>query len=206
MKWSDTGEGGFEQPPTGTHLGICVHVIDIGTQRSEYQGQANIRRQCIIGWELPNELMTGEKTSGKPFLVSRFYTASLNEKSNLRADLRNWRGRDFTESELDGFESKNILGKSCMLSITPNDKGKSKITGVMALPKGTQVPTPQYELVFFSLDGQEFDHRVFDGLSDGIKKIIQRSPEYERLTRQTPAPAAAPRGATFDEMDDDIPF
>ena len=201
MKWQDNSGGDFEQPPIGTHVAICVKVIDIGTQKSEYQGQANIKRQCIVGWELPNELMTTGDYAGKPFTVSKFYTASLNEKANLRKDLANWRGRDFTEEELGGFESRNVLGKPCMLSLTLNDKGKARVTGVMALPRGTQVPAQTNKSVYFSLD--EFDQAVFESLSDGYKKLIQASPEYRMLT----APDAPIQGKNnFSDMDDDIPF
>ena len=202
MKWTDTGGGDFEQAPVGSHVARCVKIIDIGTQKGEYQGQANIRRQCIVGWELPNELMKEGDHAGKPFTVSRFYTASLGEKANLRKDLENWRGRAFTEQELMGFASKNILGKPCMLSVTHNDKGKARVTGVMALPKGMQVPDQINPSVYFSLD--EFDQAVFDALSDGYKKLIQSSPEYQHIANG-PAPTKKPAGA-FDDMADDIPF
>ncbi len=200
MKWADHGGGDFEQAPTGSHVARCVKIIDIGTQKGEYQGQANIRRQCIVGWELPTELMTEGDYAGKPFTVSRFYTASLGEKANLRKDLENWRGRAFTEQELLGFESKNILGKPCMLSITPNDKGKARVTGVMALPKGMPVPDQINATVYFSLD--DFDQKVFDALSDGYKKLIQQSPEYQHIAK---GGTKKPSGK-FDDMEDDIPF
>jgi len=201
MKWADHGGGDFEQPPVGTHVARCVKIIDIGTQKSEYQGQANIRRQCIVGFELPTELMNEGDYKGKPFVTSRFYTASLSEKANLRKDLENWRGRAFTDQELQGFDSKNILGKACLLSLTENDKGKVRITGIMALPKGTVVPNQINTSVYFSLD--EFDAKVFDALSDGIKKLIKVSPEYQAATN----PSAAPqRKNTFADMADDIPF
>lgn len=198
MKWKDSGGGDFEQPPVGTHPAICIKVIDIGTQKGEYMGQATIRRQCIIGWELPNELMTSQGYEGKPFTVSKFYTASLSEKANLRKDLSNWRGKDFTEEELHGFEAKNILGKPCMLSLTMNDKSKVRVTGVMALPKSFALPKQVNPSLFFSLD--EFDKAVFDKLSDGIKKMIEVSPEYKMLS------APAQKGNTFDDMTDDVPF
>lgn len=205
MKWVDNGGGDFEQPPVGTHVAICTKIIDIGTQKSEYQGQANIRRQCIIGFELPNELMTTGDYAGKPFTVSKFYTASLSEKANLRKDLANWRGRDFTEQELQGFESKNILGKPCMLSLTANDKNKIRITGIMALPKGTPVPAQVNKSLYFSLEKGEFDQAVFDALSDGYKKLIMVSPEYRHIVNPQ-APADGGKKDHFSDMDDDIPF
>ena len=202
MKWVDHGGGDFEQPPVGTHIARCVKIIDIGTQRGEYQGQVNIRRQCIIGWELPNELMSEGDYAGKPFAVSRFYTASLSTKANLRKDLENWRGRAFTETELEGFDAKNILGKTCMLSLTENDKGKVRVTGVMAIPKGTAAPAQINPSVFFSLERNEFDAKLFEGLSDGYKKFIMASPEYQEITRPG---SSAPTGK-FDDLESDIPF
>lgn len=180
MQWSDSGSGDFEQPPIGTHVARCVKIIDIGTQKGEYQGKATFKRQVIIGWELPTELMGEGDYAGKPFVVSRFYTASLSEKANLRKDLANWRGRDFTDQELAGFAAKNILGKTCMLSLTLNDKGKVRVTGVMAAPKGMAVPEQINPSVYFSLD--EFSREAFEKLSDGYKKFIQASPEFRSAT------------------------
>lgn len=202
MKWTDNGGHEFEQPPVGTHIAICTKVIDIGTQKGEYQGKTNFKRQVIIGWELPNELMTVGDYAGKPFTVSRFYTSSLSEKANLRADLVNWRGREFTEQELQGFESRDILGKPCMLSIVLNDKNKAKVKGVIALPRGSAVPPQVNPSVYFSLE--EFDQDVFDSLSDGIKNIIMLSPEYKNLS--TPEPAQEFAGDPFEDMADDLPF
>lgn len=203
MKWADNGGGDFEQPPVGTHVARCVKIIDIGTQKGEYQGKATIKRQCIIGWELPNELMSEGDYAGKPFVVSKFYTASLGEKANLRKDLANWRGRDFTEAELAGFEAKNIIGKGCMLSLTTNDKGKTRVTGVMALPKGMELPPQNSPTVYFSLD--EFDQAAFDSLSDGYKKFITGSPEYRALT--SPEHQANPKRTFEEEMEaNDVPF
>lgn len=205
MKWKDSGGTDFEQPPIGTHVARCIKLIDIGTQQGEYQGKATYRRQVIIGWELPNELMSEGEHAGKPFTVSKFYTASLGEKANLRADLKNWRGRDFTDEELGGFEAKNILGKPCMLSVTLNDKGKARVTGVMALPKGTPVPDQFNESLFFSLEHADFKPEVFEALSEGYKKMIRVSPEYMELTKPEHQKQSK-KGGDFSDMEDDIPF
>lgn len=183
MKWSDSGGHEYEQAPVGTFVGRCIRMIDIGTQKSEYQGQPSIKRQCIIGWELPGELMTEGDSRGKPFVVSRFFTASLSKKANLRAILESWRGRAFTDQELLGFDSKAILGKPCLLSLIANDKGKTRVSSVMALPKGTTVPPQVNPTLYFSLEKNEFDAKVFESLSDGIKKIIMVSPEYQEIFR-----------------------
>lgn len=204
MILTDSGGKDFEQPPVGTHIARCIKVIDLGTQRGEYQGKATSKRQLILGWELPNELISEGDYAGKPFTVSRFYTASLSEKANLRADLANWRGRDFTKDELSGFDPKNILGKPCMLSLTLNEKGKVRVTGVMAPPKGTNVPPVAHDEIYFSLEPDEFNDEDFEAISPGIKKMIELSPEYAAI-RHKPQ-VSKPAGGSIDDMDDDIPF
>ena len=205
MKWSGKSHAEFEQAPVGTHAARCIKIIDIGTHESEYQGAANIRRQCVIVFELPEAMMTHGESAGKPFIVSKFYTASLNEKATLRKDLVCWRGREFSETELEGFEAKNILDKTCLLSITANDKGKSRIAGIMALPKRQVLPPRVNDLVYFSLD--EFDHKVFESLSEGYKKLITESPEYHRLMKDAHKPDVADEtGSQAPGYDDDVPF
>lgn len=206
---SDSGGTAFEQPPIGAHVARCVRIIDIGTQKGEYQGLPTFKRQLVIAWELPNELMTAGDHAGKPFIVSKFYTASLHEKAGLRKDLAAWRTRDFTEEELKGFDVKALLGKACMVSLILSDKGKAKINAVMALPKGTQVPAQATPTLNFSLD--DFNQATFDGLSDGYKKLITASPEYHQIKNPHPVEPnqqrqPAPVASGFDDMDDDIPF
>lgn len=200
MKWKEES-GTFVDPPMGTHMARCVGIIDIGTQHGEYKGVPNVRRQCIVRWELP----TAKMDDGQPFIVSRFYTQSLSEKSNLRKDLANWRGRPFTKEELEGFDSKNILGKGCMLSITKNENtGKVGVSGVMALVSGMDLPPQITPSLYFSLDPEEFDQEVYDGLPDGIKGLIHASDEWKARAGMT-----EDRWAEDQEdptPDDDVPF
>jgi alpha-galactosidase len=147
-------------------------LIDLGTQTSEYQGKEVVRRQCIIGWELPEEIIEDGDLKGAPFTVQNFYTSSLHEKSKLRHILIAWRGRDFTPEELKGFDAKNILGKPCMLSIVANENGNRIVSSVMASPKGTKVPAQINPSFFFSLDPNEFEPVVFEMLSPKIKAIV----------------------------------
>lgn len=201
MKWTNSGKE-FEQPPIGTHIARCFRLIDIGTQQGEYQGRPVFRRQVIISWELPNTHMAEGEYQGQPFMVSKYYTASLSEKANLRKDLVNWRGREFTDDELKGFESKNILGKPCMLSLTASDKGKSRVTGVMAMPQGSQCPEQINPSVHFSLERDEFNVEVFNKLSAYYQEQIKKSPEWAELNGQV----EQKQKTHFEDFADDIPF
>lgn len=202
MKWTDTGGKEFEAAPTGNHVARCVGIIDLGTQEGDYQGKTTHARKVVIRWELPNELISEGDWAGKPFVVSKFYTASLSEKANLRKDLAGWRGRDFTPDELAGFEAKNILDKPCMVNVIHNEKGKAKVAGVSPVPKGMQVPGRVNNLVYFSLEPDEFKPAVFDALSDFYQEQIRKSPEWGEL-HGNGKPA---KPTHFDDFKDDIPF
>jgi len=199
MKWSSEGGTEFEQAPTGAQVARCIKLIDIGTQTGEWQGKPTHKRQVIITWELPKCLMSEGEYAGQPFTISKFYTASLSETANLYKDLISWRGREFTPQELMGFESKNILGKTCMLNIMRNDKGKSRVNGVMQLPQGFEVPPQVNPSFYFSLD--EFDSKAFEQLSKGIRAMVEASPEYRAIANPEPA-----TGNGFEDMPDDLHY
>lgn len=204
MNVSDRGGGDFEQAPAGTHIGRCVRLIDLGTQFGEYQGKPTSARKVVVTWELPNALMTEGEYAGKPFLVGKWYTASIGEKANLRKDLVNWRGREFTEEELKGFDIKKLLGVPCMLSLTPNEKGKVRVTGIMKLPPGTQCQGQINPAIYFSLERDEFNQSVFDGLSEYWQTEIKKSPEWGDLQGK-PGPVKQ-SSSKFEDMESDIPF
>jgi len=207
MLITDSGNSGnFENPLAGSYGATCRQIIDLGTQESDYQGVKSHKHQILVGWEL-DELME----DGRPFVVSKFYTASLNEKANFRQDLISWRGRDFTNEELGGFDPANILGAPCMLSLILTEKGKIKVQNVSKLPKGMTVPPLVNPKIYFSLMHGKYDQQVFDNLSEGIKKIIMQSPEY--LNRQQEVGkmpsnniSVTPQNDIDDEFLDDLPF
>lgn len=201
MKWADPGGGDFEPAPIGSHIARCVKVIDLGTQNGEYKGAVSIKRQVSIFWELPTELMTEGPSKGKPFLVGKTYTASLSEKANLRQELATWRGRDFTPDELKGFDAKNILGKPCMISVAHTEKGRAKVSGVMSVPKGLEVPTQLNKSVYFSLEPDEFSLEVYESLGKWHKETIAQSPEFIHAMR-----GGEEQGNAFADMTDDIAF
>ena len=194
---SSTGND-FKGVDPGTYAARCVKLIDLGTQHGEFEGRPRIRKQVLITWELPTELMEGGEFDGKPYVMSKFYTLSLGEKANLRKDLNSWRGKAFTEQELAGFDLRNILGKACMLSVI-EEKGKTKIAAVSALIKGMTVPEQINPSVVFDID--QWEQGIFDGLTDGIKNIIKESDEYKHQHGVPYEREEAPFNP-----DEDIPF
>lgn len=190
-RFTQSNGGNFETAPQGNHVARCIRMIDLGTQVSEYQGKTTRRNQVILTWELPDELMS----DGKPFIVSKFYTNSLNEKANLRADLIGWRGRDFTAEELQKFDLQSVLGAPCLVNVVHGDTGKAKVTTVAKLPKGMNIPAAVNPTLAFWLD--DFKPEVFESLGKGLQEMISKSPEYQAAVGKM-----QPAGVD----DEDIPF
>ena len=199
----------FTPPPAGTFLAVSYRLIDLGTQEVTWEGKVKHQRKIMFSWELPEEKMD----DGQPFSVHQRYTFSSSDKAKLRHDLESWRGVPFKDSDFGpgGFDIKNTLGKGCMVGITHVDKnGKTyaNIAAVMKLPKGMKAPAPLNPVVYLSLEPVAFDRAAFDALSDGLKGVIMKSPEWAELQKpkgrhpdDTPEQRPGP-----DEDDSDIPF
>jgi hypothetical protein len=133
----------FELTPAGSHVAICYRVIDLGTQLVEYKGESKKQHKIMLGWELPNELMTIGDNQGKPFSIHKRYTFSSSDKSNLKKDLESWRGVPFTKDDYGRFDIFKLIGVPCMIGIVhaeSNGKTYSNITSIMRLPKGMVAP------------------------------------------------------------------
>lgn len=191
----------FQLVSADTHAARCYRIIDLGTQKGEYQGKPKVARKILINWETAE---IGE--DGKPLIIGKKYTLSLGDKAALRKDLQAWRGRAFTEAELKGFDIANLLGATVLLNIvheTKDGKTYANIASIMPVPKGMPVPAPVNDRVLFSLN--DFDQEVFDSLSDGLKNMIKVSPEYVEATTGA-APVEQSSGGSASLDDDDIPF
>ena len=171
------GTNEFPKVPTGVHNARCVRVIDLGTQRSDYGGNITYKRQVLVIWEIPDQI-----TNDQPMTISKFYTLSLHEKSNLGMDLVSWRGRPFTEQEKQGFDITKLIGVPCQINVMHNDSGKEKISSVMPLGKDTKLQDQHHESISFSIDDfQKGQREQFNKLSEGIRKMILRSKELDGI-------------------------
>jgi hypothetical protein len=59
--------GSYTPPPVGTHLALCYRIIDLGTQKTTYNGETKTAHKLMISWELPQERMD----DGRPFAISK---------------------------------------------------------------------------------------------------------------------------------------
>lgn len=192
-------QNNFELVPAGTYVATCYRIIDLGTQKNEYQGKTNFHHQIIIGWELTDEKMK----DGKPFAMQKFYNLSSNEKATLRIDLESWRGQPFSKEEFGSFDIAKLLGKPCLMGVVhenKNGKLKAIISSILRLPKNMTSPTLVNPIVQFDLSS--FDQEVYDSLSDFCKGKIALSPEYAEIKN----PTGEKISHVPVDLNDEIPF
>ena len=173
--------------PAGTHIARCYSMIHIGTVEWEWQGEIKESNKVKIAFELPNEMRDfgGEE---KPMVISKEYTISLHEKSNLRRDLETWRGKEFTTKELSSFDITNLLEKCCNISIvhkmSKGGKQFANIGGISALAKGVECPE-QFNPTFVFNYEDNFNEEWLDGQPEWIQEQIKSTPEYKNKTNKT---------------------
>lgn len=194
--------------PAGVHIAIPVGIIDLGTQTIDWQGKSKNVPKVQVVFELPKVRRQEGDWAGEPFMLRKTYTNVLNEKSNLMKDLVSWRGRKFTDAELERFDLAKLLGVPCQVQVIHDERqGKTyaNIANIMGVPEGTDVPAAETKRYIFSLS--EFDQAMFDSFHDKLKEAIARSPEYKAAVSSKPKSDADESGtATVDDFSDDVPF
>ncbi len=164
--------GDYQLAPAGVFQAVCVDVIDKGLVTVEWQGQKKQQHKCRIVWELDEVT-----TEGRQYTASRQFTASLSSKANLRAFLEAWRGRPFTDDELAGFDTEQLIGVNGQIQIVHAKKGDRTYDNVNAIMK----------------------------LARGVEKM-KPSGTYTRVKDRTPAEQQAANDEAPPITDDDLPF
>lgn len=146
---TDSGGGDFTPHPEGQYAARCIDVVDQGWQRTDYGPKYKIRVVFYCGQTERREI-DGEKRD-IPLTVVGFFTASLNEKSNLRKFLESWRGRPFTVAEATKFDMEKMLNATALIQVAHNkgQNGKvyANITSIMRLPQAMTAPTTPADYV-----------------------------------------------------------
>ena len=201
---SDTGGGDFTPAPEGTHFGVCDMVVDMGQQKTTFQGVETIKHQIYIRWAIPAERIKWKDADGNeqegPVVIGKTYTASLSEKSNLRKDLQSWRGRAFSAEELKKFDVSRLLGVSATISITHNEKDGRTYANVGAiggLPKGMPAVEAENGTTLYDDDNTH----TYERLPKWLKEKIDA-----RIIPTGKTDANDPDAWRNQELDDDVPF
>lgn len=169
--------------PAGSHVARCYSMIQIGTVESEYLGEKKVLHKVTIDFELPLETAVfrdGEVE--KPFVISKEYTLSFNEKATLRKHLESWRGKAFTDAEAANFDITKLVGATCMLNIVhkasaDGSKTYANIASISPIPKGLTCPDQVNPTRILSYDN--WSQEVFMSLPEWLADKISATPEYK---------------------------
>ena len=136
-----SGETEYTPHPEGQYAARCIDVVDMGWQQTDFGPKYKLRVVFYCGRTEEREYEDGKRTV--PLTVVGFFTASLHEKANLRKFTRAWRGRDFTDAELDGFDFEKMVGAPAFIQVEhnhANGKTYANIASIMRLPEGQTAP------------------------------------------------------------------
>lgn len=211
------GNSDIPQLEPGVYQGIASQIIDLGIQENSMFGKQ--QRKGIIVWNIIGETIK-VKDEELPRVISKEYTLSLGEKSTLRKDLEAWRGRTFTEEELQGFDLKNILNVPCQLQLIQKDgsNGKSytNIASIMSMSKGMKTELLKDTFIFDTYDPttwQNYD-KISNWIKDKIKKAINLKEtqldvfikDYEELKKEQEGKEKENSNATDEINKNKLPF
>lgn len=124
----------FEPVTEMIQPGVIADVVDKGLVPNKFK-PGTMQHKCYFVW-----IVAEEDSEGRPKRVFESFTVSLNEKSRLRARLKELGYKDFEPGK--PFELDSLIGTQRMLVLAAEDgeNGKTyiKITATMALKKGQQ--------------------------------------------------------------------
>jgi hypothetical protein len=162
-----------------TYPAVCIGVVDLGEQHSEMY--KNYQNKVMFLFEICGETVDVDGEA-KPRWLSKEFTLSLSEKSNLAKTIASWTGVELTE---DIYDVTQLIGKPAMVVVTvkETDNGTfNDITVIASPPKKMQMPEAESETICFEIEN--WDDEVFAKLPEWIQNKIKKSTEYQ--TRLAP--------------------
>jgi hypothetical protein len=130
--------GNFESCPVGPVQAVISNVYDLGMQKQSGMYGETIAHQIVIMWEVNHQIKSG-KFAGQRFVLSKTYTNSMGQKSNLYKDLKSMIG----DKAKPGIDLEKLIGLNVQLNVQENAKGYSTIISIMPLQQGTQQMKPE---------------------------------------------------------------
>ncbi len=105
---TETAKTDYIPPTEGLHEAVLADVVDLGLIETPW----GTKHKATLVFE------TEEKDpEGVPLRVSKRYTLSLSEKSNLRQDLERWRGKFDAKELKNGFDLESLLGLNATIYV-----------------------------------------------------------------------------------------
>ena len=130
LQCKETGD--FKPHPEGIYVAVCNDVIDLGIVETEFQGQKRNVQKMKVSFETELKM-----EDGRPFSITKNFTAILQPKQKLAEFLGKWRGRPVMPGE--SIDLGKLIGACCTLVIShqKNLSGKT-YAAIEAVSKQTK--------------------------------------------------------------------
>lgn len=176
--------------PAGTHVARLVQVIDMGTIDSVWQGKTKKRRELRLAFETPTKRAVFDEVRGpEPFVVGRYFGASLNDKSNLTPVVRNLLGHIPQHLDL-----ALLVDRPCLITVSHAPKkdgsGTYPLISTVAAPS-EDFPVPAASTPTFYYHTSMLKGGTWDKLPTWLKERIEKCDQFVAAFGK-PASASAP--------------
>lgn len=197
----DKGNGDFERAPTGMQAAVCSHVVDLGTQATNFGD----KRQVALVFQL-----AAKRSDNVPHQLFKIYTLSFNKKATLRKDVEMWRGKSFEESEIP-YDVEKVKGQLCTLNVVEKNQGDKtypNIGGILPSMPGAQAITPAgLDIPKWLKSKQELGMMgPVDEPKVGPQPTFDTPPEPQEVPPEVQQVAAAVDGEALPPEEDNLPF
>jgi len=171
-------DGGSNIPPMegGTFTAVCSGVVDLGTHTTEWNGEVKQRNQLLLMFDFPTETI---EIQGKemPRCLSIKLTKSQHENSKFRQHIISWRGRDFTQDELDDFHMSKLLGVPATVSVIRKEVNGKKYANISTIAKAIKgIDVKPTRKIYFDMSVSE-TYGAIEELPDWVICLINQSAE-----------------------------
>lgn len=179
----------YEKPAEGVVTGVLADVADLGIVNGFYGDKPKVRLSWVIDQK---------DSEGNFFVVSKTYTASLHEKANLYADVKDMMGKvppvPYDIELLIGQVNTLVLKKETATKGQHAGKDFVNIKAFLAAKTGTAFSVPAGYV------------REKDGGVYGRPKQSNQGQQQQQSRTPAPAQQAAPAAPVQELADEDIPF
>jgi hypothetical protein len=136
----------FKPHPEGQYMGQCVDTINLGEKVQDFPGTTPyLAPTCALVFR------TGEvnEDTGEFIDIAKEYTVSMGVKANLRKDLQQWRGKEYTPEQIEaGVPLDKLTGNHALLTVAHRKSGKGRtyanITAIVGIPAQMKAMVQKY--------------------------------------------------------------
>lgn len=190
-----------------TYPAVCVGVVDLGEQHSEKF--KNYQNKVMFLFEIIGETVDVDGEA-KPRWLSKEFTLSLSEKSNLAKTIAAWTGRELTEDECEnGYDVMQLVGRPAMVVVTVKETENGSFNDITVIASPPKIMTiPPAESDQFTFEIENWNDEVFEKLPEWIQNKIKKSTEYPTKYAKDEKVAFkdGENSAESDDIADKIPF